>query len=243
MKKVDQENRVDKLWRTIKNNKLIACLIIFGTIIIAVAKFTTALQVIIESIDRNRSSDYQEMKNIFGKINNDYIENFLHYLVIFDDGADPRKIAKQLTDLNLATAGDRNNLIRIAKKKGNLQDNKIYNLLMDYFGVSDTEYVYNDFDKELIVHQRWRKSIINDIEWILSDRWQLYFDPGGMAPPMSEIELAKKIEEKWESIKDSKDEVFNEKKFKRYLIRDSIQSNLAKCQKLAIEINKSFDEL
>ena len=71
MPKKVRETRVDKLWRSFKNNKLIAGLIVFGGIVIAVGQFTGALQTILKFTGTHNhnevneaSDDYEEMKTL-----------------------------------------------------------------------------------------------------------------------------------------------------------------------------------
>ena len=52
MEKKSNKTLVDRLWQTIKNNRLVAILIIFGAIVIAVGQFTSALDDILSFIDR-----------------------------------------------------------------------------------------------------------------------------------------------------------------------------------------------
>lgn len=253
MTKKAQETRDDKYWRKLKNNRLIAVLIVLAGIVIAVASFGDSLQKISQFISPDREDEenmvYKEMKNLFNKIHSNYKEDFGRYLKDFDKGGDPLKIINQLKDDNRLTADDRAKLIWMVKKHINPEmlyssgPDNTYKLLMDYFGLSDTEYIDSEFVKEKIFYQRWRTSIKDDIENILSEKWKVYFDPGASMRPLSESEVKSKINERWNMLKGPNDKAFDMKKFKDYLIRHSISTKLEECQKLAIKIDKSFDEL
>jgi len=259
MPKGDKESLVDKLWRTINNNKLIAGVIVFGGIVIAIAQLTGAIQTILKFTDfcnasevNEASVDYEKMKSLFDKIHSDYENDFSQYLDYFANDGDPQKIINKLADRNNLTALDRAKLIRIVRKyvtpeDGNpmslLNTENTYKLLMDYFGLSNTEYINSEFDKEDISVQRWRTSIKDDIENILSEKWNAFFDPGASKPPMSSGEIEKEINGRWQELKDAKEAKFELEKFKNYLILDSIRTKLPELQTLANAIVISFDEL
>jgi hypothetical protein len=250
---------VENLWRLLKNNKWIASAIIIGSVVIAVAKFTDAVQTILEFIRQQPAHNkkvaietHKEIDTLFKKVNDEYKKHFQYYLNYIDKGEDPHKIIRQLTDLNKLTAIDRANLVRLVRNYGNnkntkvmmlLNSDNIYKLLMDYFGFSDTDYMYSEFEKENIFYQRWRTSIKDDIEAILSENWQKYFDPGASKPPMSQDEIKSEIMNTWKSIKGPNDIDFDMKKFQNYLIRRSIDESLTESQILAIKIQKKIDEL
>ena len=147
----------------------------------------------------------------------------------------------------MLTANDRARLVKLVKEdgggfeNGHLDENSTYALLIDYFAITNSDYVYSELDEESIFYQRWRTSIKDDIENILSEKWQAYFDPGTSAPVLDEVGMNDLINERWDRLRRPEDEIFDTEKFKRYLIQDSIRSKLTRLQKLGFDIETALD--
>lgn len=246
----NNETTVDKTLRRLKDNRYVAPVVIFGIVIIAVAHFSGALAKIGEIFISNPSSylnEYKEIESLFNKIHSAYINDFEAYLDHFAKEGDSRHIIRQLTEKNRLTFHDRAKLVRLVKdyvvktekikNTALLMNHDLYRLVMDYFGYSDSDFVHSEFDTAKIAYQRWRKSIKNNIEFILSEDWQSYCDRGGIKRLMTESEKENWVYETWERLKEPGDREFNIDVFKKYLIRDSIIRTINECQWLADKIN------
>lgn len=190
--------------------------------------------------------DIEEIRSLFMAIHQEYKRNFIRYLALVDQGGDPQEVEREIQDVNALTADDRGRLVRLVKKYDDLDKNTpesdaLMGLIMRYFGIPDANYTDAEYEAEDVFYQRWRKSIGEDIQFILSENWNAYFDRGASRPPKSDWKP--EIRSEWESIRRPSDKKFDMEKFKEYLIRKSISSNLQQSQRLAIKIEEAIDEL
>lgn len=195
-----------------------------------------------DKAEKTASESYRTIKELFGKIHEEYKNNFLEYLNYFANNGDANSILNRISALNKLTADDRAELLRLVKNSGE-KGNQPYNLLLEYFGAPDSDNMYSVFDEENIVYQRWRSGIKGDIQSIMAEDWQTFFDPGAGRPPMTEAELEEEKAQRWQSLKRTTEHTMEIEKLKQYLIEDSINKNLETCQKLAIQINSALDQL
>ena len=132
----------------------------------------------------------------FEQVHSAYLESFARYRELIESSSDPNWIQSLQAILekdNLFSANCRSKVIRLAQAE---QDETVGPFVKGICEYLLGARLVDPMGKEVFPHliQRWRQSLLQTLERISEEHWQLVIDPNGARPPMNQNQIHDELE-------------------------------------------------